>query len=173
MKQIDITSILNSLGIYSESLISFIKVVITLAIASLLGWLAYIIAKKWLARFVMKIVGRTAYNWDNLLFDQKFFNRLGTLFAPIIIRISLASIEWEYIHIINKLLSVWITFAFVLVISSILDGINRIYESYPIAKDRPIKVFMQVLMIFLWCAAIIVIISIFTAGRNTTRCSCL
>ena len=59
-----------------------------------------------------------------------------------------------------QLINVWITLSFLLIVSSILDGINRIYDSYPIAKDRPIKVFIQVIKIFFYCAAIIIIISI-------------
>ena len=47
------------------------------------------------------------------------------------------------------------------VIVAVLDAINRIYDSYPIAKDRPIKVFVQVIKIFVISAIIITIVSEF------------
>ena len=37
---------------------------------------------------------------------------------------------------------------------------NRIYDSYPVSRNRPIKVFIQVVKVFLYCVVIIVVISI-------------
>ena len=47
------------------------------------------------------------------------------------------------------------------VIVSVLDAINRIYESYPVSRDRPIKVFVQVIKIFVVSAVVITIVSVF------------
>ena len=68
--------------------------------------------------------------------------------APIIIQIVFKEFEWTQFSFLMQLINVWITLSFLLIVSSILDGINRIYDSYPIAKDRPIKVFIQVIKIF-------------------------
>ena len=158
----DFTSILHSIGIQSESTVNFLNVVATVFIVSLLAWLVHRIAKKWLAKLVLRIVSKTPGKWDDKLFDQKFFNRLGLLLAPIVIRVSLETIDWEYMVVINKFIDSWIVLASVFLLSSILDGINRVYETFPISKDRPIKIFIQVILIFFWCAAVLVIISIFT-----------
>lgn len=162
-----INSLLHDIGLNSEGVIAFLEVLITLVIGGLLGWLAYIVAKKWLAALVMKIAGTTAAEWDNLLFDQRFFNRLGILFAPIVIKIGLSSLEPDDIRVVIQILNVWIVFASILLISSVLDGVNRIYESFPVSKDKPLKVFIQVIMIFLYCAGIIITISMFT-GKDAT-----
>ena len=164
----NIHSFLTDLGIQSESLLLFAKVVITFIIAAFFGWLAYIISKKWLASLVQKIVGKTAAKWDDLLFDQRFFNRLGSLIAPIVFMISLSSLEWDKMYIVYNILNIWIVFASVMLVSSILDGVNRVYESYPVSKDKPIKVFIQVVNIFLYCAAIIVVIGMLTGKEVTT-----
>lgn len=163
----DITALLKDLGIHSEYWITTIRIVAVFLISGIIGWLAYLIAKKWLAKLVMKIAGRTESKWDDLLFDQKFFTRLGLLIAPIVIRIGTASIHWKHIGIVTDIISVWITFAALFLISAILDGVNRIYESYPISRDKPIRVFIQVIMIFLYCTAILVIVRIFT-GESIT-----
>ena len=161
----DFTGLLEKIGIESDKLISFINVGATLVIVGFLAWLVYIVAKKWLAKLIMRIVSKTPGKWDDLLFDQKFFNRLGLLLAPIVIRITLESVEWEYMTIFNKIVGAWIVTASVFVVSSILDGVNRIYETFPISRERPIRIFMQVLMIFFWCAAVLIIISIFTGEK--------
>lgn len=163
----DINSILQDAGIGSESLIRFLEVLITLVIGAALGWLAYFIAKKWLAALVKRIAGATAAEWDDLLFDQRFFNRLGMLFAPIVIKIGLSSLDKESIYVVLQLLNGWIVFASIFLISAVLDGVNRIYESFPVSRNKPIKVFIQVIMIFLYCAGIIITVSLFT-GKDAT-----
>lgn len=158
----DFTSILHSIGLQSEGAIKAINVLATLLIVGIIACLVYFIIKKWLARIILRIASKTPGKWDDLLFDQKFFNRLGILLAPIVIGISLGSLEWEYLHILQKALSAWIVLATVMLISSLFDGVNRIYSTFPVSKDRPIKIFIQVVMIFLWCAAVLIIISLFT-----------
>lgn len=158
----DFKPILQNIGLQSEGLLIFLNTTIILFLIGLFGWIAYMIARKYLAHLIIKIAGQTSTEWDNLLFDKKFFRRLGYLISAIVIQIGLTSLDWYYMPIIHKFISAWITFASVLLFGSILDGVNRIWESYPISKEKPLKIFTQVLMIFIWCVALIVVISIFT-----------
>ena len=164
----DITSLLNDIGIHSEGLVAFLRVMIILAIIALAGWFSYLMVKKWLAWVVIRLVRHTPFRWGDLMFDRKFFNRLGLLIAPIAVQVGLTWIEWDKMYIFSRLVSIWIIFASVMLISAILDGVNRIYESYSVSKDRPIKVFIQLVMIFFWCAAVIVVIGIFTQESIAT-----
>ena len=163
----DLTSLLNKIGIESEQWILFINETAVILIVGIIGYLAYIIAKKWLAKLVIKITGKTSYQWDNLMFTPKFFSRLGLLIAPITVLTALSTIGWMHTGILSKFTHVWLTITAVMMVSVIAEGANRIYESYPISKDKPIKVFVQIILIFLWCAAVMVIISIFT-GKSVT-----
>lgn len=158
----DFTSLFNSMGVNSQGLIIFLNTILSILIIGIVGWIAYLVARKFLAHIVLKIAGQTSTDWDNLLFDKLFFRRLGILIAAIVIKIGLTSLDWEYMNIIQKLISTWITFASVFLFSSILDGINRIWETYPISKEKPLKIFTQVLMIFVWGVALIIVVSIFT-----------
>ena len=151
---------LQHLGVYSESISDIIYFMALLVIIGIINWIIHVLTRQWLARIVLKLTKRTATNWDNLMLDQRFFNRLGLLIAPIVIQIVFKEFEWTQFAFLMKLINVWITLSFLLIVSSILDGINRIYDSYPMAKDRPIKVFIQVIKIFFYCAAIIIVISI-------------
>lgn len=158
----DFKPILQNIGLQSEGLLIFLNTIVSLFLIGLFGWIAYMIARKYLAHLIIKIAGHTSSDWDNLLFDKKFFRRLGYLISAIVIQIGLSSLNWEHMNIIHKFISALITFASVLLFGSILDGVNRIWESYPISKEKPLKIFTQVLMIFIWCVAFIVVISIFT-----------
>lgn len=44
--------------------------------------------------------------------------------------------------------------------SVVMDGVNRIYNSYPVARNRPIKVFIQVIKIFVYCVVTVIVFSI-------------
>ena len=101
------------------------------------------------------------------MFTPQFFNRLGLLIAPITILMALSTIEWEHIETLLKLIRVWITLASVMMVSTVFEGANRIYESYPVSRNKPIKVIVQIVMIFMWCTALMFIVSIFS-GKSVT-----
>ena len=157
-EHMDLISILHDMGVRSQGW----AVCIALAATVVCAALVYLAIRKPMAWAVMRIVRRTRYQWDDLMFDRGFFIRLGLLAAPIVIRIGLAGIDWKPVAVISRLVNVWIVVAAVLLVSEILNGLNRIYESYSVSKDRPIKVFIQVVMVFFWCAAAIVVVGIFT-----------
>lgn len=158
----NLAPLLNDLGVHSEKWITAITASVKILIIAVIALIAYYIAKKWLAKLVMKIVGKTAAKWDDLLFDRKFFNRLGLLLMPIAVKLSLGLIEWEHMPVISTIASVWITIASAMLLSAVLDGITRISEHSAVTRDRPVRVFVQVLKIFLWAAVMMVLISMFT-----------
>lgn len=160
-----ITDTLRNLGITNEHMLMFISVFATLLLASLCAWIVFMVAKKWLAKIITRLARKTENKWDDMMFDNKFFNCLGLLLAPIIILTGigpLEELEWRHFGLTNDLLYIWIIISSLFVISSILEGANRIYESYPISKDRPMKIVMQITMLFLTCAALLVIVGILT-----------
>lgn len=150
------------LGSLTFSSMPLLNSAIILAIVALCGWLAYLFAKKFLARIITKIAGHTSTNWDDLLFDDKFFKRLGYLIAAIVVKIGFSSLDWTIVDVLQKFIGIWIVFAGVFLVSSIFDGINRVWETYPMSKEKPLKIFIQVVMIFIWGVALIIAISILT-----------
>ena len=139
------------------------------AVMLAVGWLVYVVAKKWVARGVRKLTGRTATEWDDLMFDQRFFARLGLLIAPFVVELLMFGFfdpeEWVYFGVLDKVLKIWITLAVILLASAVLDGANRIYENYPLARHRPLKVFIQIIKVALYCAGGVIAISI-SVGRS-------
>ena len=164
----DITQILHDWGLQSERLIDFLSTLITLAIIALCAWLSYFLVKKWIGRFILWMVHRTRFRWDSLMFDRTFFSRLGLLVAPNVVLVGLSWIKWEKMYLVERFVGAWIVLAAVMLIMAVLNGLERIYQSYPISKDRPIKVFVQSVMIFFWCAGLIVIVGIFTRESVST-----
>lgn len=152
--------ILQYWGIHSAWLLDSLSVMVRLGIMAVVAWLTYWMAKKWLAKLVVKLAGKTATNWDDLMFDTHFFNCFAFFITPIVVQLLSAYMEWNHSILLQKTINIWVVVAVVLLVSAILDGINRIYDSYPVARNRPIKVFMQVIKIFIYCIAVIVVVSI-------------
>lgn len=151
---------LQHFGIYSQGIASLIFFITLFALIGIITWLVHVVTRRWLAPFIMKMTQKTSTNWDDLMFDKRFFNRIALIISPVVIKFLAREFDVTDVYFLMNILDVWITVSFLLIISSVLDGINRIYESYPVSKNRPIKVFIQVIKIFFYCAAIIVIISI-------------
>ena len=160
MLNFNLNEILQSCGVYSEWWISICTTMIHIVMMGIISWLVYWITKKWLADVVVRLIGKTATQWDDLMFQPRFFTCFAWLVTPVIIQMGVTYLEWEISAFFYKLLNVWIIVACVVQVSIFLDGINRIYESYPVSKNRPIKVFIQIIKIFISCLAVILVISI-------------
>lgn len=132
------------------------KIVITIAAAGLF----YFIAKKWMSVLLKRIVGRTKNTWDDILYDQGFFRKLAALIPPLAAYVVLTFIEWEYKGIVRRFVDVWLIIVTLFIVNSLLTSINRIYESYPVSKNRPITFFIQLIKVFLYTVVVITIISV-------------
>ena len=158
----NISGILERFGIQNERLIEVINVLFTMLVVSLIGWLAYVVAKKFLPKLIKKKAGATRQHWSEWLLDQRFFNRLALLIMPIVLRTGLSPIKWEHMATINRILDIWIVVAIALLVSAFMSGINRVYEKMASVRDKPVKIITQVITVVIWCAVALIIISIFT-----------
>lgn len=157
---ITLNDLLQRLGIHSSWLLSTLEFTIRILFIAIVAWFTYFIARKWLAKIVVKLAGRTDTRWDDLMFDQRFFNYFAFFITPIVIRMVSFQIGLEYLVVINKVIDIWIVFAVAFLLSVVMDGVNRIYNSYPVARNRPIKVFIQVIKIFVYCVVTVIVFSI-------------
>lgn len=160
LSEFNLNDILQHCGIHSSWLLDTLNVVVRLGVMVVVAWLTYWIARKWLAKLVVRLTGKTATNWDDLMFDSHFFNCFALFITPIVVQLLSAYLGWDHSAMVYKVINIWVVVAIVLLVSAVLDGINRIYDSYPVARNRPIKVFIQVIKIFIYCIAVIVIVSI-------------
>lgn len=133
-----------------------LKIVIVVAVAGLL----YFVAKKWLSKVLKRIVGRTKNTWDDILYDQGFFSKLSALIPPVAAYVILAIIDWEYKGIVKRLVDIWLVIVVLFIFIALLNAINRIYESYPVSKNRPITFFVQLIKVFLYTVVVITVFSV-------------
>lgn len=133
-----------------------VKIAITVIIAALL----YIIAKKWLSVLIKKIVGKTKSTWDDILYAQGFFNKLSSLIPPIASYVVLSFITWEHKDLLKRFVDIWLIMIVLFIVTSLLNSIDKIYQSYPVSKNRPITFFIQLIKVFLYTVVVITVVSV-------------
>lgn len=140
--------------------LQLVSLVIKLIIAFFISWICFFVARTWLSELIFHIISRTKNSWDDVLYEQKFFRKVMHILPPIIFNIAIFSIEWEYIWVVQRIVTIWIVIAFLFVTNTFLNAVNTIYEGYQISKNRPIKAIIQITKIALYTVAFIIIISI-------------
>ena len=126
---------------------------------SRIGWLLVPII---LAIFVKYLVGNMVVIPEEIMIPEGTSSEVAEAMKAAAVKAAKEAEPRGFLPFLYKLLTVWITFAAVKLAISVMDGANRIYNTYPGARDRPIKMFIQVVVVFLYAAAIMITISIFT-----------
>ncbi len=124
-------------------------ITVTIAIA-LLG---LIVARRVVLRLITNVVRRSAALWDDLLVEKKLLGRLSwavpwlliDALAPKIPDISTAATD--VIHRFTACALVWVT---VRSLAALLNTIDAAYNRFPSARNRPIKGYLQIVLLLAW-----------------------
>lgn len=119
--------------------------------------LSFFIAKHYILNAVQKIIRRTKTQFDDMLFHEKVLQRLSFL-APLIV-IYICSGLFPFVEeIIRKISLALISWFILLIIGGFLTAFSDIYLTLSVSQGRPIKGYIQVLKIIIYCAGTIIII---------------
>lgn len=135
-----------------------------------LAFISFFIVKRILLAWVHFLARKSKTNWDDRLVERKVFNRLSYL-APALVIIFLTPFvipeRKTLIDLIQSAANIYIFTIAMLVIFSVLSAVNDIYQSYEIARKRPITSFLQVLkIVIIVIYGVIVINILFIGGKN-------
>ena len=152
-----------NLGIKNPETASLVEVMLQVIVICLIAFLVTFLLRKGITKVIAGVVHRTKTKWDDVFLEERVFQKFFNLIPPVFIDFAFKIVygKWEHIELFHRFIVAWILVVAGFVIVAILDSINRIYESYPVARDRPIKVFVQVIKIFVVSAVIITIVSEF------------
>lgn len=154
--------LLSSFGIV-EGFLAFWLPFFILLLLIVLGLIVNVIAKQIIVRIAAKVVRKSKVIWDDILFEQKFFNRLSLVTGAIVVYKTSALALAEYPNLIDFTKTaclIYIVFIALLVINSFLNALDAIYNTLSVAKQTPVKGYVQVAKIMSYFAGGILIISI-------------
>ncbi len=136
----------------------YLSVALMIAFIVLICIIANFITKKIVIRFITHIVNNNKFKWDKIILEKKVFHRLSHV-VPAIIIYYFARAFPTYEELIQKGAITYIILAGLSVLSSLLDAILDIYQSFEVSKARPIKGYIQVIKIIVFVLGIILVIA--------------
>jgi len=157
-----INSWLQNQGI-SEYLAYYLARCIAVAGMLLLSLITNFVARRYLLTGLNYIIAKSSSKWDDMILQQGTLTRMAHL-APALVIYVLTPTAFEgfdaAIDIIRGATLIYMIFILMLVLDSLLNSAEYIYQNYRASKQIPIKSFIQVLKIVLYFLSAIFVISI-------------
>ncbi len=135
----------------------------TFLILSLISLILFFPLRKLLIKIVERFTIHTETLWDDVLFEHKVFHAVAHLIPAVFIYASAGFGSEDLVslpEIIQGIAKIYITYAVVLSLIRFLDASQDIYNTYPFAIERPIKGYLQLIKIFIYSIAAIILVSI-------------
>ena len=155
---------LTQAGVASDTA-SWLKTVVMIAAIILLSFLANWITKKIILGILNKIAKKTKTNWDDKLISRRVFHKLAHLAPALVVYLlaPVALLEYNelFYQVVQSAAKIYMVLVVLLSIDAFINAGHDIYQSYEIAKTKPIKGYLQVVKILIYLVAAILILSIF------------
>jgi len=147
----------------SEYFATLTKSSIIVLIIILLSFLSYLITNKILFRIISKLVKRTKYTWDDIIFQQKVLKRVSQIVPAIIIYYFAKTGLIDFpkaASVVQSAAYIYMIFVGMLIIDAFLNSLHDAYQTLSISKERPIKGYIQSIKIIIYAFGIIFILSV-------------
>ena len=136
---------LESSGLEGSLLTSVSWIAVVLGVI-LLAVIANLITKRILLTSLNYIIKRTKTKWDDVLLERHVLQRAAHV-APALVFYWLAGSFPGFENIIQRLAQVYMVVIGALVVNAFLNAVLDVYRTLDVAKDRPIKGYIQIVQI--------------------------
>ncbi len=147
----------------NESLAFYIARGVAIVAVLLLSFVANFVAKRYIVSALTYVISKSKSRWDDAVLRQRTLNRMAHL-APAIVIYVLTPIALQgldpAIAIIRDALLIYMIIILMLVLDSLLNTVEDVYQNFRASKEIPIKGFIQVLKLALYFVTAIFVISI-------------
>ena len=137
--------------------------IILLAASLIIALISYVIVKRVVIRAVNLVIRRSKASWDDSFMNFKVLEKVAQLVPIMILDLLVPIILTEHAllsGLFDRLLSVTIVLMFIRASYAALDSINEIANLNLMGKKMPIKSFIQLFKLFLFCVGLIIVVSI-------------
>ena len=123
---------------------------------------AHYITKNALMFILHRVAGRMHATWDDALVDANVFGRLSQVVPALVIQNSIALVPgWSDTaeQVVVNATSAWVVLMITLTVVAALSAANRVYETRPDSRNRPIKGFIQLAQLVICILGAILVIA--------------
>lgn len=142
---------------------SILAMITALLIVSALAFVAHFIARNILLKYLERIIRRTKTKRDDILVNQRVFNRLVPLAPALVLNAAIPAIFAAWPHaekLAEAAVLLFIILTAILFIDALINGLVAIYNTYPVSNQVPVKSFVQVAKLALYFAGFIIALSV-------------
>ena len=147
----------------SESIVFHVARGIATVGMLILSVAANFVAKRYILSAISYVISRTKTQWDDAVLRQRALNHLTHL-APALVIYILTPIVLDgmpsIINFIRGATQIYMIIVLMLVLDSVFNTIEDIYQEFQASREVPIKGFIQVLKIVLYFLTVVFVISI-------------
>ena len=120
------------------------------------------IARRVLLRIVRTFTARTSVTWDDTIVEHKVFNHLAHLVPAAIVFVGIGlvpNVGDGFVQVIRNVAMGYMVLMLTMALSALLSAASAIYESTSVAKERPLKGFVQLIQIVVWVLGGVLIVA--------------
>ena len=121
-----------------------------------------LIVKQVMVRTVRAFAKRSSATWDDALVEHNVFGRLVQVVPALIIYVGVPFVPGlpeGGSQLIHNVAMGYMVLMLTMALTAMLSAANTIYSATPIAKDRPLKGFVQLLQIVVWILGGVLIVA--------------
>ena len=121
-----------------------------------------LIVKHVVIRVVRAFAKRSSTTWDDALVAHNVFGRLVHVVPALIVFVGtplIPDLPEGGVQLIRNVAMGYMVLMLTLALTAMLSAANTIYETTPVAKDRPLKGFVQLVQIVIWIFGGVMIVS--------------
>jgi miniconductance mechanosensitive channel len=121
-----------------------------------------LIAKSLLVGAVRVFAKRSSFKWDDALVTHNVFGRLVQVLPALIVFVGVPFVPGlpeGVVQLMRNVAMGYMVLMLTLALTAMLSAANTIYSASPVAKDRPLKGFVQLVQIVVWIFGGVMIIA--------------
>jgi len=121
-----------------------------------------LIAKRVLVGTVRAFAKRSSFKWDDALVTHNVFGRLVQVVPALIVFVGVPFVPGlpeGLVQLMRNVAMGYMVLMLTLALTAMLSAANAIYSASPVAKDRPLKGFVQLVQIVVWIFGGVMIIA--------------
>lgn len=121
-----------------------------------------LLVKSILVRGVRVVAKKSSATWDDVLLDHNVFGRLAQIVPGIVVYIGIPfvpDLPDTFVQLTRNVAAAYMVLMVTMALSALLSAGSTIYSSLPIARERPLKGFVQLVQIAVWVFGAVMIIA--------------
>lgn len=137
---------------------SAVGVVLLLTVALVID----LVAKRVLVRAARRFAASSRVTWDDALVAHNVFGRLSQVLPALVVFLAIPFVPGlpeAAVRLVRNVATGYMVLMLTMTLTSLLSAANTIYSALPVARERPLKGFVQLVQIVVWVLGGVLIVA--------------